>query len=204
MYMDKNENKKVYNETIGSKSLSKTLRNSLIPVLDTQKNIEKNGIIIEDELRAEKRLELKEIMDDYYRYYIETKLSNIRKINWTPLFEAMKENVKNNTAKNQKELEEIQKEKRAELYGILKEDEDFKKMFGAKLVSDILPDFIKSTVSNADEIQKKLDIVKLFNRFMSSFTDYFENRKMYSRKKKNLHQYAIELLMTMHGFFIKI
>ena len=175
--MDKNENKKVYNETIGSKSLSKTLRNSLIPVLDTQKNIEKNGIIIEDELRAEKRLELKEIMDDYYRYYIETKLSNIRKINWTPLFEAMKENVKNNTAKNQKELENIQKGKRAEIYEILKEDENFKNMFGAKLVSDILPDFIRSTGGEANEIQKKLEIIKLFNRFMSSFTDYLENRK---------------------------
>ena len=184
--MDKNENKKVYNETIGSKSLSKTLRNSLIPVLDTQKNIEKNGIIIEDELRAEKRLELKEIMDDYYRYYIETKLSNIRKINWTPLFEAMEENVKNNTAKNQKELENIQKGKRAEIYEILKEDENFKNMFGAKLVSDILPDFIRSTGGEANEIQKKLEIIKLFNRFMSSFTDYFENRKnVFSKEEKS-------------------
>ena len=181
-----NKNLCVFNETIRSKSLSKTLRNSLVPVLNTQENIEKNGIIIEDELRAEKRLELKEIMDDYYRYYIEKKLNNIRKIDWSPLFQAIEKNVKNNTAKNQKELEEIQKEKRAELYGILKEDEDFKKMFGAKLVSDILPDFIKSTVSNADEIQKKLDIVKLFNRFMSSFTDYFENRKnVFSKEEKS-------------------
>ena len=181
-----NKNLCVFNETIRSKSLSKTLRNSLVPILNTQENIEKNGIIIEDELRAEKRLELKEIMDDYYRYYIEKKLNNIRKIDWSPLFQAIEKNVKNNTAKNQKELEEIQKEKRAELYGILKEDEDFKKMFGAKLVSDILPDFIKSTVSNADEIQKKLDIVKLFNRFMSSFTDYFENRKnVFSKEEKS-------------------
>ncbi len=132
-----NKNLCVFNETIRSKSLSKTLRNSLVPILNTQENIEKNGIIIEDELRAEKRLELKEIMDDYYRYYIEKKLNNIRKIDWSPLFQAIEKNVKNNTAKNQKELEEIQKEKRAELYGILKEDEDFKKMFGAKLVSDI-------------------------------------------------------------------
>ena len=69
-----NKNLCVFNETIRSKSLSKTLRNSLVPVLNTQENIEKNGIIIEDELRAEKRLELKEIMDDYYRYYIEKKI----------------------------------------------------------------------------------------------------------------------------------
>ena len=54
-----NKNLCVFNETIRSKSLSKTLRNSLVPVLYTQENIEKNGIIIEDELRAEKRLELK-------------------------------------------------------------------------------------------------------------------------------------------------
>ena len=56
-----NKNLCVFNETIRSKSLSKTLRNSLVPILNTQENIEKNGIIIEDELRAEKRLELKEI-----------------------------------------------------------------------------------------------------------------------------------------------
>lgn len=183
--------------------MSKTLRNSLIPVLDTQKNIEKNGIIIEDELRAEKRLELKEIMDDYYRYYIETKLSNIRKINWTPLFEAMKENVKNNTAKNQKELENIQKGKRAEIYEILKEDENFKNMFGAKLVSDILPDFIRSTGGEANEIQKKLEIIKLFNRFMSSFTDYFENRKNVFSKEEKSTSICYRVVMIMQVILSK-
>ena len=44
-----------YKEFIGLNSLSKTLRNSLIPVGSTLKHIQEYGILEEDSLRAQKR-----------------------------------------------------------------------------------------------------------------------------------------------------
>ena len=48
---------------IGKESLSKTLRNALIPTESTKIHMEEMGVIRDDELRAEKQQELKEIMD---------------------------------------------------------------------------------------------------------------------------------------------
>ena len=106
------DNEKKLVETIGNSSLSKTLRNSLIPTKYTKENIEKNGIMLEDQLRAEKRQEFKEIMDDYYRYFIDETLSNVRLIDWKSLFEKIELNVRNNTKETKNELEKIQKQKR--------------------------------------------------------------------------------------------
>ena len=37
---------KIFTETIGTSSIAKTMRNSLVPTESTKRNIEKNGIII--------------------------------------------------------------------------------------------------------------------------------------------------------------
>lgn len=39
---------KIFTETIGTSSIAKTMRNSLVPTESTKRNIEKNGIIIDD------------------------------------------------------------------------------------------------------------------------------------------------------------
>ena len=132
---------KIFTETIGTSSIAKTMRNSLVPTESTKRNIEKNGIIIDDQLRAEKRQQLKEIMDEYYRAYIDSKLSNValtRTIDWKELFQAIENNYKQNTTKTKNELEKKQKEKRAEIYKILSDDEEFKQfsaLFDAILVA---------------------------------------------------------------------
>ena len=72
------KNRKFY-ETIRSSSLSKTIRNSLVPTKLTQKNIERTGIILEDQLRAEKRQELKDIKKLKTMYEIILKRP---KVNW--------------------------------------------------------------------------------------------------------------------------
>ena len=63
---------------IGKESLSKTLRNALIPTESTKIHMEEMGVIRDDELRAEKQQELKEIMDDYYKYLLRKTWSNSR------------------------------------------------------------------------------------------------------------------------------
>ena len=55
--------------------------------------MEEMGVIRDDELRAEKQQELKEIMDDYYRTFIEEKLGQIQGIQWNSLFQKMEETM---------------------------------------------------------------------------------------------------------------
>ena len=96
-----NKNKTIFSETIGQTYVSKTLKNTIIPIGATQLNIERNGLITEDKIRSEKRQELKKIMDDYYRYFINNTLSgNLAKtIEWGELFRAIDNNYINNSDK---------------------------------------------------------------------------------------------------------
>lgn len=175
----------VYEEFIGISSLSKTIRNELVPTDATRRHIEANGVITEDELRAEKRQELKEIMDDYYRAYIESKLSNVRDINWDELFVALEKCQKDSSKENKKLLEDEQNLIRKQIYGYLADDKDFKKLFCAEMISNLLPKFINYNADYSEqEKQEKIETVNLFNRFSTSFTDYFDNRKnMFSNDK---------------------
>lgn len=104
-----------YRELIGLSSSSKTLRNSLIPVGSTLKYIRKHGILEKDTLRAEKREELKAIMDDYYRNYIDVHLRDVHNINWCELFDALEKVKKKQTDVTKKQLEKIQEKKRKEI-----------------------------------------------------------------------------------------
>ena len=167
-----------YKEFIGLNSLSKTLRNSLIPVGSTLKHIQEYGILEEDSLRAQKREELKEIMDDYYRNYIEMHLRDVHDIDWNELFEALTEVKKNQTDDAKKRLEKIQEKKRKEIYQYLSDDAVFSEMFKEKMISGILPDFIRCNEGySEEEKEEKLKTVALFHRFTSSFNDFFLNRK---------------------------
>lgn len=167
-----------FNKFTGVKPVSKTLRNALIPTEFTMANLERNGIISADELRAEKRQELKKIMDDYYRDLIERTLAENHSINWHILFELMKSKMHGDEKDTAKKLENEQKSKREEIHRLFAEQEEFGKIFSAKLVSDILPGFVASyAMYNDEDRTEKAEVVKLFNKFMSSFTEFFENRK---------------------------
>ena len=51
-------NNKIFTETIGTSSIAKTMRNSLVPTESTKRKIQNNGILIDDKLRSEKRKQL--------------------------------------------------------------------------------------------------------------------------------------------------
>ena len=168
----------VYKEFVGLNSLNKTLRNSLIPVGSTLRYIQEHGILEEDALRARKREELKEIMDDYYRRYIEIYLRDIHDIDWNELLEALMEVKKKQTDNAKKQLEKIQEKKRKEIYQHLSNNEIFSEMFKEKMISSILPDFIQNNEEySKKEKEEKMETVALFHRFTSSFNDFFSNRK---------------------------
>lgn len=184
-----NSNKKSgisYEDFIGISSLSKTIKNELVPTATTKRHIEENGIITDDELRAEKRQDAENIADDYYRNYINRKLSIIKDINWVDIFDCMKFCKSNPSKENKEKLAEKQTFIRKQIYACLSDNEEFNKMFSAKLFTDLLPDFIDNNDNyTTEEKLKKNNTITLFNRFYSSFADFFDNRKnMFSEEKK--------------------
>ena len=52
-----NKNETIFSETIGQTYVSKTLKNTMIPIGATQLNIEKNGLITEDKKWKATRVE---------------------------------------------------------------------------------------------------------------------------------------------------
>lgn len=200
-------NNKIFTETIGTSSIAKTMRNSLVPTESTKRNIEKNGIIIDDQLRAEKRQQLKEIMDEYYRTYIDNKLSNValtRTIDWKELFQAIEDNYKQNTTKTKNELEKKQKEKRTEIYKILSDDEKFKQLFNAKLLTNVLPEFIKNQNIDNEENKRKYLQWSFSKGLHLRLLISLKIERMCFRRMKYLRLYAIEWFRKMRGFFIRI
>lgn len=170
-----NKNKNYFNDFIGISQLQKTLRNALIPTEVTSRHIIDNGIIRDDELRNENRQKLKTIMDDYYREFIIEKLSSMDVIEWTSLFTEMENELKHGN--NKANLEKEQKAKRKAINKCFSEDDRFKKMFNAKFISDILPEFvINNNEYSADEKEEKIKVVNIFAGFATSLSEYFKNR----------------------------
>ena len=65
----------IFEKFINKYQVSKTLRFELIPQGNTLENIKKNGILDEDEHRAESYKIVKEIIDRYHKAFIEDTLS---------------------------------------------------------------------------------------------------------------------------------
>lgn len=159
---------------IGNSSLSLTLRNELKPIGKTQENIEKNGILAEDHIRAEKREEMKKILDDYFRAFLERSLQEL-KIEWKDLFAAREKSSKDKSSYD--EFIRIQTEKRKKIFQCYKGQKEFKDIFRAEIIKVILPEFIKNNVHYTErEKAEKLEILKLYYGFMTSFSEYFTNR----------------------------
>ena len=168
----------VYREFVGVIPVAKTLRNELRPVGHTQEHIIQNGLIQEDELRQEKSTELKNIMDDYYREYIDKSLSGVTDLDFTLLFELMNLVQSSPSKDNKKALEKEQSKMREQICTHLQSDSNYKNIFNAKLLKEILPDFIKNyNQYDVKDKAGKLETLALFNGFSTYFTDFFEKRK---------------------------
>lgn len=66
-----------FSDFTGLFSLSKTLRFELKPIGKTLENIEKKGLLAEDEKRAESYKKVKKLIDEYHKTFIENALSNL-------------------------------------------------------------------------------------------------------------------------------
>lgn len=165
-----------YDEFIALSKVQKTLRNELKPTPFTAEHIKQKGIITEDEYKAQQSLELKRIADGYYRDYITHKLNDTNNLDFRNLFEAIEEKYKKNDKDNRDKLDLVEKSKRGEIAKLLSADDNFKSMFEAKLITQLLPVYVEQNYIGEDK-EKALETIALFKGFTTYFTDYFNIRK---------------------------
>ncbi len=158
-------------------SLSKTLRFELIPQGKTLENIQKSGILEQDNSRAEKYEKIKKIIDDYHKFFIEKSFTG-KKIDdyfLNQYFELFK--IKDKDEEQKKDFKSIQENLRKNIISFFDKNK-LKRLFEKEIIKEDLPNFVK------EEEDKKL--ISEFDKFTTYFVGFHENRKsMYSEEEKS-------------------
>ena len=168
-------------------SRSITLRNRLIPIGKTEENIEKLNLLDNDKMRSKAYVEVKAMIDDFHRSFIEDVLSKVqfewgRLYNQFDLFQNEKEKQKKNKIK--KELETLQGEMRKKIHEKFKKDDRFEKLFKKELLTEFVPTVIKADES--ETISDKRAALNVFKGFATYFTGFHQNRQnMYSEEAQS-------------------
>lgn len=168
-------------------SRSITLRNRLVPIGKTEENINHFRLLENDKKRADSYQEVKNIIDDFHHSFIQDVLSNAN-FEWDPLFDEFdlyqSRNDKAEKAKIKPDLQKLQSLMRTKVVKKFTSDERFKKLFAKELLSELLPEIIKS--ADPTTISNKKEALKAFDKFSTYFTGFHENRKnLYSEEEKS-------------------
>lgn len=168
-------------------SRSITLRNRLIPIGKTEENIQKLKLLDKDMERAKAYDEVKKLIDEFHRTFIEEVLSKAS-FEWAPLydqfdlFQTEKDKLKKNKIK--KELEVLQGVMRKKIVESFKKDKRFEKLFKKELLTEFVPAVIKNDESGT--ITDKQAALNVFKGFATYFTGFHQNRQnMYSEEAQS-------------------
>ena len=175
-------------------SNSKTLRFGLIPEGDTLSNIEKTGILAEDERLAEDFKKVKKIADEWLKAFINESLAG-RSLNLEDLliFEE-KYNIFPRDEKDEEEFNDIKAKLRKEIVSYLAVNPKFKLLGSADLVRKELPDFAKT--------EEDKNLINKFKTFTTYFTNYHKTREnIYSAEEKHA-SYAYRIINENLPLFI--
>ena len=172
---------------INGYSRSITLRNRLVPIGKTEENINHFRLLENDKKRADSYQEVKNIIDDFHRSFIQDVLSNAN-FEWGPLYDEFdlyqSKNDKAEKAKIKPDLQKLQSLMRTKVVKKFTSDERFKKLFAKELLSELLPEIVKS--ADPTTISNKEEALKAFDKFSTYFTGFHENRKnLYSEEEKS-------------------
>lgn len=164
--------------------ITKTLRFELKPIGKTLDNIIKNGLLEQDQHRAESYIKLKKIIDKYHKALIDRilnafKLVYISKGKKDSLQEFYSIYMCKSKDKEQKDLlESIQGNLRTQIAKAFAKDDRFKRIFTKELIKTDLIDFV-------DTLEER-QLVEEFKVFTTYFTGFHENRKnLYSAESKS-------------------
>ncbi len=178
--------------------LSKTLRFELIPQGKTLEHIHENGLLEQDEHRANSYVEVKKIIDEYHKMFINQALDGFKLNSLEDYF--LYYQLPKRSDEEKKKFEEFQSKLRKQIADRFAKSDSFKNLFAKELIKDDLKAFVQS-----DE-EKKL--VQEFDNFTTYFTGFHENRRnMYSAEDKStaiayrlIHQNLPKFIDNMSTF----
>lgn len=149
-------------------SVSKTLRFELIPQGKTRENIEKNGILFEDEARAENYKIVKSLIDEYHKRFISEVLTGLKLPETSDIFDLY---CDENDAD---QMDAIMASMRKKIAKLFSDNPKFKDVFSLKTM--IGREVLKVVSTEAERAA-----VESFQNFATYFAGFFDNRKnMYS------------------------
>lgn len=174
----------VFNQFTGLYSLSKTLRFDLIPIDKTLENIEKKGLIAQDEQRAREYEQVKDIIDRYHKQFIKMCLSNFKlKLNSDGSNDSLEDYIELIVKPKRSEAEEklfdkVKENLRKQIVGAFKAGATYEDLFKKELIKNHLIHIAKS--------EEEKSMIENFSKFTTYFTGFHENRKnMYSEEDKS-------------------
>lgn len=173
-----------FNEFTRLYPVSKTLRFELRPVGKTKENIEKNGFLIRDQIRAKDYIRIKAIIDEYHKAYIDEVLSrcvlqydNVGKHNSLTEYVELVQRA-GLDGRNKDTLKKVQTNLRKQIVSSFKHDQRHKYLFKKELIKDYLYDFVQT-----EEDRRLVDSFKSFTTYFTGFNQNREN--MYSDEDKS-------------------
>lgn len=158
----------MYEKFTNMYKLSKTLRFALVPQGETLKNIEANGILEEDIIRADESAAVKKLANEYHKAYIDKVLSGLR-LQGIEAYEVAYFDKDNENAG--RILAECAEDMRKQISGALKSDPGYKDMFSGKMYSEILPAYFASD-------SEALRSLAFFDRFTTYFNRFNDKKEM--------------------------
>ncbi len=188
--------------------LSKTLRFEARPIGSTLKHIIENGLLEEDEHRAQSYVKVKKLIDEYHKAFIDRILNDgcltiESKDNKDSLEEYYESYMSKSNDENVcKTFKEIQENLRSVIANKLTKGKGYSNLFGNKLIESYKDKDDTKKIIDSDLIQfintaepSKLDsmsqdeakeLVKEFWGFTTYFVGFFDNRKnMYTSEEKS-------------------
>lgn len=167
--------KNIFEDYQNQYSISKTLKNELIPYSSkVLENMIKNGVISEDEERADSYKKVKKLIDQYHKKFISESLMNIEIPSLDEYYKLY--NSKGNESK--KKIDKLSELMRKHIVKHIKSNPKFYTLFSKELITKDMHEFLEE---KDDE-----SLLDQFSNFTSYFTGYYENRKnMYDDAEKN-------------------
>lgn len=160
-------------------SVSKTLRFELKPMGKTLENISKGKFLESDKKKSDDYKEVKKIIDNYHRYFIDDVLKSAS-FNWADLAKEISEYSK--TKNDDTNLLSAQQKQRDEILKVFNSDKRFKSLTASTpkdLFNKLIPEWFEKETS----LELNKEAIETFKRFYSYFKGFQENREnVYSSK----------------------
>ena len=175
--MKQKKSQNPFNQFIGLYPLSKTLRFELRPIGKTKENIISAGILEEDNHRAESYKEVKKIIDEYHKAFIERVLKDLvlEEKSLQEFFDCYTNNTKEE--KREEALQEIGNNLRSQISNAFEEDPKYSTLTSKDLINKELP-----SIATTEE---KRTLLEEFHGFSTYFVGFHQNREnMYSDEEK--------------------